>query len=200
MYSRVAILLLLLGALTYAAPRKETGKQTLYLPTTVGDKRVYEVGSRGRTGEVSEWVSAVKRKGAMTVVSFSREEGGPTLYCYGASADGVFRVSSGDMAYDPPYRLAKFPVKPGETWEEFAPALKGTANPKMKYTTEKEEEIEVPAGKFRAIRVESESTINGSVIRTTQWHAAGVGIVKILTKDNRSERIQVLKSFTPAKK
>jgi hypothetical protein len=198
--TRPIALLLMFGTLTFAAPLKDAPKESLYLPTTVGDKRVFETSSRGKTGEVSEWVTAVEKKDGLTVVSFSGEEGGPTLYQYGASKDGAFRVSAGNNVYTPPYRLLKLPMKEGETWEELAPALAGTANPKMKYTTGKEEEVEVPAGKFRAIRVESESVINGAVIRTTQWHVVGLGIVKVLTKDNGGERLQVLKSFTPGKK
>jgi hypothetical protein len=197
---RTTALLLNLGALAFAAPApKDAAKEPLYLPTTVGDKRVLETSTGGKTGEVVEWVTAVEKKGGMTIVSFSREKGGPTLYRYGASNDGVFRVSAGEKVYDPPHRLLKLPSKEGETWEETT-SLEGAANPQVKYTTGKEEDIEVPAGKFRAIRVEAESDINGAIIRTTYWHVVGLGAVKILTSYKDGDRVQVLKSFTPGKK
>jgi hypothetical protein len=154
----------------------------------------------GKSDEITEWVTAIETKGGMTIVSFTREEGGPTMYQYGASAEGMFRVSSANVIYDPPYRLLKLPAQEGETWEVESPATPGNPARKFKYTTGKEEEIEVPAGKFKAIRVEMENEINGTVLRTTYWHAPGAGMVKIVSHDQRGERVQVLKSVVPGKR
>jgi DUF3108-like len=154
----------------------------------------------GKVSETAEWVTAVETKGGMTVVSFAREEGGPPLYQYGASADGVFGVSSEGEVYDRPFQVLKLPPREGEAWEVEPPATPGQPARKFKYTTGKEEEVEVPAGKFKAVRVEVESMINGAVHRTTHWHAPGVGMVKSVTPDKRGDRVQVLKAFTPGKK
>jgi hypothetical protein len=182
-----------------AAPKpKGDDKPVPYLPTTVGDTRVLESTWNGKSTETTEWVTAIETKGGMTVVSFTRKEGGPTMYQYGASADGMFRVSSGELVYDPPYRLLKLPPKEGETWEVESPATPGNPSQKFKYTTGKEEEVEVPAGKFKSVRVEMENVINGVVLRTTYWHAPGAGMVKIVSHDDkRGDRVQVLKSVTP---
>jgi hypothetical protein len=197
----LCVVLVLLPPPAASAPKPKTDdKAGLYLPTTVGDMRLLESSQNGRTSEISEWVTAVETKGGMTVVSFSRQAGGPTLYQYGASADGMFRVSSAGVVYDPPYRLLKLPPKEGETWEAESPATPGQPARKFKYTTGKEEEVEVPAGKFKAVRVEMENEINGAVLRTTYWHAPGAGMVKIVTHENRGDRVQVLKSFTPGKR
>jgi hypothetical protein len=188
-------------ALAESAPRpKGDDKPVLYLSATVGDKRVLESSQNGKASEITEWVTAVETKGGMTVVSFSREEGGPPLYQYGASADGMFRVSSAGLVYDPPYRLLKLPPKEGETWEAESLATPGIPARKFKYTTGKEEEVEVPAGKFKAIRVEMENEINGAVLQTTYWHAPRAGMVKIVSYEKRGDRVQVLKSFTPGKR
>jgi hypothetical protein len=179
-------------ALAASAPKpKGDHKPVLYLPTTVGDKRVLELSQNGKASEITEWVTAVETKGEMTVVSFTREEGGPPLYQYGASADGVFGVSYEGEVYDRPLRVLKLPPKEGETWEVEPPATPGRPAQKFKYTTGKEEEVEVPAGKFKAVRVDVEGT--------THWHAPGVGMVKSVTPDKRGDRVQVLKSFTPGK-
>ena len=183
-----------------SAPRKGDDKPILYLPTTVGDKRVLESTWNGKSDESTEWITAVETKGGMTVVSFTREEGGPTMYQYGASSDGMFRVSSGDVVYDPPYRLLKLPPKEGETWEAVRPATGGEPAQIFKYTTGKEEEVETPAGKFKAVRVEMETVLNKAIMRTTYWHAPVAGMVKIVTHDKRGDRVQVLKSFTPGGK
>ena len=186
-------------SLAESAPRpKEGDKPLLYLPTTVGDQRVLQVDSKG--GEVIEWVKRVEKKGEMTVVYFGREEDGPALYAYGASPDGVFRISNGSFIYDPPYRLLKLPAKEGEKWESVSPAMGGAPKYVFKFTSGTEEEVEIPAGKFKAIRVEAEEETNGLVTRTTYWFAVGLGAIKIRTRYKDVERVQVMKSFTPGKK
>ena len=198
----LALVLAMFLPLAGSAPKpKGDDKPVLYLPTTVGDKRVLESTWNEKSTETIEWVTAVEIKGGMTVVSFTREEGGPTMYQYGASADGMFRVSSRELVYEPPYRLLKLPPKEGETWEVESPATPGNPSRKFKYTSGKEEEVEVPAGRFKAVRVEMENGINGAVLRTTYWHAPGAGMVKIVSHDDRrGDRVQVLKSVTPGKK
>jgi hypothetical protein len=181
---------------------KGDDKPVLYLPTAVGEKRVLESTWKGRSTETTVWVTAVETKGGMTVVSLAREEGGPTMVQYGASADGVFLVSMGKLVQDPPHRLLKLPPKEGETWESEFTAPPGIQAPKFKFTTGKEEEVEVPAGKFKAVRVEEERTSPVRVNRTTYWHAPGVGIVKIVNYDVGAEgdSIDMLKSVTPGAK
>jgi hypothetical protein len=201
MQFRIAMLigLSLPFSLAESAPRpKEGDKPLLYLPTTVGDQRVLQVDSKG--GEVIEWVKRVEKKGEMTVVYFGREQDGPALYAYGASPDGVFRISNGSFIYDPPYRLLKLPAKEGEKWESVSPAMGGAPKYVFKFTSGTEEEVEIPAGKFKAIRVEAEEETNGLVTRTTYWFAVGLGAIKIRTRYKDVERVQVMKSFTPAKK
>jgi hypothetical protein len=63
----------------------------------------------------------------------------------------------------------------------------------------REEEVEVPAGKFKALRVEAEQELGANVFKSTLWYAPGVGLVKSVTNTNGTERVQVLKSFTPGK-
>jgi hypothetical protein len=203
MQCRVSLLIGLVLPVSFAesAPRpKDADKPLLYLPTTVGDQRVLEVGSKGKSGEAIEWVKRVEKKGDMVVVYFGREEDGPALYAYGASPDGVFRISNGSFVYDPPYRLLKLPAKEGEKWESVSPAMGGAPKYVFKFTSGTEEEVEVPAGKFKAIRVEADEETNGLVTRTTYWFAVGLGAIKIRTQYKDVERVQVLKAFTPGKK
>jgi hypothetical protein len=198
--THLAALLLMLAAVAVGAPRKDSPAETLYLQTTVGEKKVFETTSGRVTSEFTVWVVAVEKKGAMTIVSFSSEEGGPVSSRFGASADGVFRLALGATSYDPPPRLLKLPANEGDTWEESLSARKDE-DAKAKYTTGKEEEVVVPAGKFRAIRVECEYTnTDVNFARTTYWHVAGLGIVKTLTKSKGAESLVVLKSLTPGKK
>jgi hypothetical protein len=45
-----------------------------------------------------------------------------------------------------------------------------------------------PGREVQAIRVEAENVINGTVVRTTYWHAAGLGMVKFVTSDKGGDR------------
>lgn len=188
-----AALLLMLATIAGAAPRKEAPKERLYLPTTVGDKFVYDVSIGDQKTEVVELVTEVVKKDGMTIVTFSRD--GPKEFSYrlACSTDGIFRVSSGSTVYDKPYRLLQLPLREGESWEP---------EDSVKFTTGREEDIEVPAGKFRAIRVECEYMgQNGRVNGTTFWFSPGMAVIKTVTKASvATGRVQVLKSFTPGRK
>src|SRR5262249_18740166 len=100
----------------------------------------------------------------------------------------------------PPGCLLRLPATPGDTWDEELPVRTKDGPLKMKYTTGKEEDVEVPAGKFRAVRVEAVSQVASSPTQITYWFAAGVGSVKIVYKDTGpkgGERVTVRKSFEP---
>jgi hypothetical protein len=60
--------------------------------------------------------------------------------------------------------------------------------------------VEVPAGKFKAIRVVTESQALARPFRRTDWHAPGVGVVKRVVLDGKIESVEVLKSMTPGGK
>jgi hypothetical protein len=175
-------------------------KPTPYLPTAVGDTRVFEVTDRGKTREVVERVTTVDQKGGLIVVGFSREGGDPASSRYAVSADGVFKVSVDELTYDPPHPILKLPLKGGETWEWTEKDRLERPIFKYKCTTGNEEEVKTPAGPFRAVRVEKECESNGAVLRTTYWHARGAGLVKTVCNDKKEDWVQSLKSFTPAAK
>jgi hypothetical protein len=182
-----------------AAPQpKGEEKPVLHLPNTVGDERVLELSAKGKTYEVRERVMAVEHKDGRTVVSVAREEGGrPVEYQYAVSPDGVCRLRAGEVVDDPPHRLLKLPAREGEAWEwepRSGPAMK------YKYTTGKVEEVETPAGMFKAVRVEVEVEDGGAVLRKTYWHAPEVGMIKVVVHDKKADWVQVLKSFTPGRK
>ena len=60
--------------------------------------------------------------------------------------------------------------------------------------TRVDDEVEIPAGKFKAVRVELADP--GAEARTTLWFAPAVGVVKIASGANQ---VPVLKAFTPGK-
>jgi hypothetical protein len=103
------------------------------------------------------------------------------------------------------YWLLKLPAKEGDKWEFDTPAQRdergrGLRGEKGTVTVGPTEVVEVPAGKFRAVRLEIAVTaINGDAvpeIRYTSWYAPEVGLVKMT---RGTEWTRVLKSFTPGK-
>ncbi|HVK11989.1 MAG TPA: hypothetical protein VM597_24660 [Gemmataceae bacterium] len=66
-------------------------------------------------------------------------------------------------------------------------------------TLGKEEEVEVPAGKFRAIPVTSDSTRAGQTVKVTSRYAPKIGMVKSEAVINGITTTHVLKSFTSGK-
>ncbi len=94
----------------------------------------------------------------------------------GVDVAGVFRYRSDDLPITPPACLLKYPVKEGESWTA---ELKIGDNP---VTTNVKvgniEEVQVPAGKYQAISVRNEMTVDGSPVRITSWYAPEVGMIK----------------------
>ncbi len=169
-------------------------KDDYYHPTKVGDTRVYET----RSGEkVLEVVTVIVTKVETTddrfqvEVSTERELAAQkfiTRHTVEVSPKGVVRiVVEGELPN--PMTLLKLPTKVGDSWN--GPNMRPT------YTVVKVDEmVEVPAGKFRAIKIEFAM---GTDPKTTVWHAPCVGVVKTMINLGGTERSQVLKAFTPGK-
>jgi len=92
--------------------------------------------------------------------------------------------SSSSGVYDPHSGLMRFPMRPGDTWQ-FRYTLKF---PRRDYEVKNDrtvsvhgwEDVQVPAGKFRALRIVSEGPAQrsdkggGAVVRETVWYVPQV--------------------------
>jgi hypothetical protein len=182
---RVIFAALALAPLAYSAPLPKEQKTELYYPIQVGAKRVMELDGR----ETIETVEKVEAKDGKYRVSISTSTG-KLLNVLEVSAQGVSRIQVMSKDLDKPFILIKLPAKEGDSWEFLD----------YTYTVGKEEEVEVPAGKFKAIPVSVQSSRDGVKIIHTSWYAPKVGMIKVASSANGSvERISVLKSFTPGK-
>ncbi|WP_020468078.1 TapB family protein [Zavarzinella formosa] len=194
---RFAVLALLTLCLPIFAQPKD--KPTYYYTTKVGDTVVREVTANGKTTDKSSTVDSVEEKdGVLTVVV--KPTGKP-----GAPAIETMLVSKTELTLPPqgpidvPITFLKLPAKKGDTWESMKTS-KGAGGVIFKSACMGEEEVEVPAGKFKAIKVETAvMTPTEEYSRMTMWHAPGVGLVKLMTKSGGRETSSVLKSFTPGK-
>ena len=195
------LLLIPLAALAAAAPVPDEAKApVLYHATKVGTKWVYRHGDE----EVTKTVTGVEARGAATVVTVEVSLRKEKVWSeqLAVSADGVALVGFDDVAFDRPAWLLRARVRVGDQWEaEYAGhsvAVRTTA------TARGEEAVAVPAGRFRALRVEA-VTVGRPEPRTPRtsavFYAPGVGVVRedVKTEAGVWVTTAVLKSFTPGK-
>jgi len=88
------------------------------------------------------------------------------------NVDGQF------VKLSPPQPMIAMPLKRGARWNFDGQA--GNLKVRQQYEVTGEEDVQVPAGKFRAFRIHSEQT-SPSPITIDRWFAAGTGIVKDVT-------------------
>jgi hypothetical protein len=182
---RLSLFTLIITSTVIAAPVPKAEKtDELYFPVQIGAKRVL-VGP-GRTETIT--VTKVEEKGGKYTVtvetSFDELPGRKRSYVYEVSKDGLFQKTEEGKTHT----LLKLPYKEGTTWtsDNVKPG------DKLTYTVGKQEEVEVPAGKYIAIGVEVVlEQLGGETKKVTSWYAVGIGLIK----EERNE----LKEFTPGK-
>jgi hypothetical protein len=183
-----------LAALAPAAPGPKNDKPALYLATAKGTAWTYAVGESEHTDVVT---GVEKKADGAVLVTVAREgrDGAAPYSVVEATAWGLYEASSGTAAFDPPRCPLRLQAKPGDAWETDAkPArLKG------KYVLKGEEEVEVPAGRFKVLRVEAVVDVRDGPRPMTLWYAAGVGRVRTAMATGGAEQVEVLKAFTPGK-
>lgn len=92
-----------------------------------------------------------------------------------SGTDGVRLHRSKGISFEQPLLLFKYPLTRGETWKARARATTGIID--YSFSTIGEEEVEVPAGRFKAWRIEWKT--EGAVTSGGQtWLARGYGPVK----------------------
>jgi hypothetical protein len=182
-----------------SAPRLKDLPPSLYYPTTVGDRWVTETkwNDNARVDTNTEVVTDVEKKDGEMIVTVGRESGGQVDAAKSQvkiTEQGIFRMAAQGQKFDPPYHILKTPLKVGSSWSTEVRSS-GTT---FKYKVTKEEEIEVPAGKFKTFRLDVEIESGGSG-QATIWYAPRVGIVRHDYKSENSNYSKVMKEFKAGK-
>jgi hypothetical protein len=194
-----AIALLTMASISNAIKLKEI---KLYFPITVGDTAVYsEVINDKKLRDVAKIVSKVERKGLSYVLSIenSIRDGFGTHEMDMVVSDGSLEIKWPSEAVAHAIgTILNFAAKSEEPWktEYFAGGQKAV----IQFTQKGTEEVEVTAGKYRALRVDSEVKGISPSVTITEWYAPSVGLVKSVSKFGELESCVVLKSFKPGKK
>ena len=171
-------------------------KPTLYFPTTVGTKWVYEFnradGEKKWPDETEVLFAVEEGKDGAKVATIHRTLPDRTypFQKWEVSEQGLCCI---EKLVGPPLRsplcFLKLPQREGQSWD-----LGDLRD--VKLTAYGPERVKVPAGEFNAIRVEHWSTQYEGV-RPNQicWYAVDVGLVKLESGDI----VVTLKSFTRGK-
>lgn len=194
LFMRLLFLFMTTATIVLAAPLQKNSTPGLYLPVEVGAKRVTEVNLESQKMVYTETVTKVEEKDGRYTVTIDWEDGvSKSQRLYEVSKEGVFwKTQSGKVIVDQP--VLKLPYREGASWTidlAKTPEAANDSKYKVKYTIEKEEFIELKAGKYYALRV----TYDLTDFKVTEWHAAGIGRVKMELPAGTIE----LKSFTPGK-
>lgn len=193
------------GVSALSAPIPSGAQQApRYFTARVGDTLVY----RQDDGfEYSKAISEVERSDESILITIGLYVRGELLRTekFSCSAQGMFLIGSGlagRLSCRDPEALFLLPHKDGGGWELKYRTTKDEVV--VKYSTYGPDQVEVPAGKFRAIRVVETYTIGGmAMVPTTYWYGEGVGLIKRgvgpRKQGEATEIVEVLKTFTPAK-
>ncbi|MBM3981858.1 MAG: hypothetical protein FJ304_16620 [Planctomycetes bacterium] len=150
-------------------------------PTRVGDRHISFYGSA-----VIEWVvTEVKEvEGGLMVRSENERDGRRTPHeVVVVSRHGVKVIEYNGKKLDEPFWWVKLPHAGGNTWND------------NKWKTAGWEDVEVPAGKFRAMRVERAERADATP--TTYWWAPGIGCVKWSSDRTGRELKQFISGKSP---
>jgi hypothetical protein len=111
---------------------------------------------------------------------------------------GVYRTGFLGAKLNQPLAVIKYPFKARDVWKDKINVgeIQGTVVITVKDVAAA---VQVPAGKFTALAVESVVEMNGEKVVASIWYANGVGIVKQETTSSSKTVIMELTKFTPAK-
>jgi hypothetical protein len=178
--------IIMLCSVTASAPvPKGAEVPTWYYPMQVGSERTYT----SNDGEHIETVVKVDDadNAKIIVVSKHGKKGeklpSDTLR---VSQAGIFRLRLGEEEFDPPVCLLMTPYNQGNKWATESRGGRLTLQGTCTDTASEVELVEVPAGQFKAIRVDQIFTPArpGPALKSTVWYGVGVGVVKWKSGDD----------------
>jgi hypothetical protein len=176
------VLVTALPGLSQDAPKKAE-KLPDYYPLKVGTKWTYEVDpGNGQKLQVGNQITKIETIDGTSLALMEIVVNGMVASTehLESTPKGVFRHRSKGVEVSPPVCVIKYPYKEGDTW--MAEPKIGPQQLKLSIKSGKEEEVSVPAGKYKAVSVNVETVVNGVKIISTSWHAPDVGIVKQFTE------------------
>ncbi len=189
---------LLAAAFALAAPvPRDADKKADYFPLRKGTACAFRVTDGQATHDLSIEVTAAEAKGGRTVSTLKYSGGSVEELAFDAA--GVYRPGA-DGTFDKPVVVLRYPLTAGATWESALPL--GSDSVAATATVEGVVEVEVPAGKYKAVcvRFVGPAADGGPATTISAWYADGVGVVKqVFDHGNGNTSTLELMKFTPGK-
>jgi hypothetical protein len=191
-----AQVLICFAATTFAAdPAKPN-----YYPLVKGTKWEYRVSAQEREISLTCEIVDSGPKDGKTYARIEAQLPNSIILREELSLDvnGVYRNVIMGAKLDQPIPIIKYPVKARDVWRDKIKVgdLDGTFVIAIKDIAAK---IEVPAGKFTTLEIESTVEMNGEKVVACIWYAEGIGIVKQETTCGAHVVLMELKKHTTAK-
>jgi hypothetical protein len=99
------------------------------------------------------------------------------------------------VSFEPPRQFLKNPPTTGATWDWKGKGMMGVDIEESNQVTASEA-VEVPAGKFQAMKVETKVTQGGQVVTKRYWYANWIGLVKSETESSAYKSTTVLLDYS----
>jgi hypothetical protein len=113
-------------------------------------------------------------------------------------ANGVYRNAIPGAKLNQPLSIIKYPIKVRDVWKDKIKLGEGDGNVVIT-VKDTAAAIEVPAGKFTTLAIESIVELNGERVVASIWYADGIGIVKQQTTSGSRVMLMELKKYMPIK-
>ncbi|MCS7167662.1 MAG: hypothetical protein RMI91_01405 [Gemmatales bacterium] len=170
----------LLSPMAWSQPG--TGGKGDYYPLVVGTRWDYRIVFDGEVkGSISEVVAEQETINNVRLLRLEAHVKGTVVATehLRATPQGVYRHRVQGAESKSPVLVLRYPVKAGDSWKIATQV--GQQRIEGKVTT-RLDEVEVPAGKFKAIVTEGDFEVDGKPLKVTTWFAEGVGVVKEITE------------------
>jgi hypothetical protein len=166
-----------------------------YYPLQAGNQWQYKITARNDSYKVTMRVGKVEDDGKLVRIDNVSTKPQQSEHLM-LTDKGLFRARVNGAELTPAIQLIPYPVKLGSKWNGTYVAKGSDA--KNEYKGEigpKEETVEVPAGKFQAIRVRISLQKDGQQVDATYWFARDVGMVKQTSEAAGSSLVLELEKF-----
>lgn len=164
-----------------AAPLPKDAKWKSFFPVTLGTQWRYGHRDVGPNLVISKVESVAD--GTLVTVEDHTKPGQQALYQkILVSREGLQMMEDYTGPYSPGYPLLKLPAAPSDKWSAICRRKSDPFPHKwdLELTFVGEEDVEVKAGKFRAVRVDTSYSTDDKQEKQSisKWYAEGVGLVK----------------------
>jgi hypothetical protein len=171
-----------------------------YYPLQVGNQWNYRVEVGGSSAQAVSRISKIETIDGVPLARLEATVNGTIVATehLRATKEGVFRHRNNGQEISPPLCLIKYPVKAGESWE--GDITVGKEKGKYACSTREENNVEVTAGKFKAIKVTITLDSKMQKVTTSYWFVKDIGFVKQTVEAGDLNITMELEKFEAASK